>query len=175
MGTIYMEVGETRELTSEPSTNYTVSGSWSKSGDAISFISSYKPRSCIISADKVGTATVTWMGYIDTTWEEMYWTVYVQTVKVNSITLNKTSLSLMVRQEETLTAIISPSNATDKSVTWSIDDDKVASVSQWGDVKAKAEGNATITCRANDGSGVTATCTLKVEGEMPEPEFGSIK
>ena len=173
----YMEVGETKQLTSEPSTYYTVSGSWSKKGDAISITSSAN-RSCTISANYVGTATVTWMGYIDTTWEEMYWTIQVSSprpIPVNNITLNKTTLSLMVRQEETLTATISPSNATDKSVTWSIDDDKVASVSQWGELKAKAEGNATITCRANDGSGITATCALKVEGEMPEPEIGSIK
>lgn len=76
MGTINMNVGDTRTLTSEPSTYYTVSGEWSKTGDAIS-ITPISTRRCTITANKTGTATVEWMGSINTSWEEMYWTINV--------------------------------------------------------------------------------------------------
>ena len=76
MGTITMRVGDTKQLTSEPSTYYTVSGDWSKTGNAIS-ITSKASRSCTITAINVGTSTVEWMGYFYTSLEEMYLTVNV--------------------------------------------------------------------------------------------------
>lgn len=76
MGTITIEVGETKQLTSEPSTNYTVTGSWSKTGESIS-ITSRSERSCTIWGVKEGTATLEWSGYINSTWEDMYWTINV--------------------------------------------------------------------------------------------------
>lgn len=76
MGTINIQVGESRQLTSESSTYFTVSGDWSKTGNAIRITSSSN-RSCTIYGVQEGTATVEWMGLIDTTWEEMYWTINV--------------------------------------------------------------------------------------------------
>ena len=76
MGTITIEVGETKQVTSEPSTNYSVSGSWSKTGESIS-ITSRSDRNCKIWGVKEGTATLEWSGLINTTWEDMYWTVNV--------------------------------------------------------------------------------------------------
>ena len=76
MGTITIEVGETKQVTSEPSTNYTVAGSWSKTGESIS-ITSRLDRSCKIWGVKEGTATLEWSGLINSTWEDMYWTVNV--------------------------------------------------------------------------------------------------
>ena len=48
-----------------------------------------------------------------------------QTVAVESVTLNKTELTLEVGDEETLTATVTPDNATDKTVTWSSDNTAV--------------------------------------------------
>lgn len=169
MGTIYMKVGESRQLTSEPSTYYTVTGEWSKTGDAIRITSSGN-RSCTISALRVGTATVTWIGYIDTTWEEMYWTIYVEAddIKVTSISLDKTSLTLPLGKDETLTATVLPTNATNKTVSWTTSNSSVATVSSAGKVTAVAQGTATITCKANDGSGVSTSCAVFAE-ELPNP------
>ena len=65
-------------------------------------------------------------------------------------------------QEETLTATVYPNNATNKSVTWSSNNNSVANVNSNGKVTAKSAGTATITCTANDGSGVKATCIVTV-------------
>lgn len=77
MGTVNLKVGETKQLFAEPSTYYTVSGSWSRTGGTAFYISARSQRSCTITAIKPGTATLEWMGLIDTRGAEMYWTVNV--------------------------------------------------------------------------------------------------
>lgn len=79
-------------------------------------------------------------------------------VAVTGITLNKSSLPLEVGGEETLTATVSPNNATDKSVSWSSSAEAVATVAN-GKVTAVAEGTATITATAGKQS---ATCAVTV-------------
>lgn len=82
-------------------------------------------------------------------------------IQVSSVSLDKTSFAITEGESETLSAIISPTNATDQSVTWSSSDESVASVSSGGVVTAKAAGSATITVKTNDG-GKTATCSVTV-------------
>ncbi|MEE4313962.1 MAG: Ig-like domain-containing protein, partial [Desulfofustis sp.] len=60
-----------------------------------------------------------------------------------------------------LHATVSPSNATDASVTWSSSNDSVASVNRFGHVLGHAPGNATITVTTGDG-GFTATTDITV-------------
>ena len=81
--------------------------------------------------------------------------------KVSSITLSETSVTLEVENTQRLTATVAPADADDNSVSWSSSDESVAAVIN-GLVVAISEGTATITCSANDGSGVTASCTVKV-------------
>lgn len=87
--------------------------------------------------------------------------------KVSSISLNKTSANLLIGGTVTLSvSSVSPSDAVDKTVTWSSSATSVATVDpSTGEVTAHAEGTATITATANDGSGTTATCTVKVYPE----------
>ena len=82
-------------------------------------------------------------------------------VPVTSVSLNKDSLTLGVGSEETLTASITPGNATNQNVTWSSDDTSVATVDATGKVNAMGAGTATITVTTADG-GKTATCTVTV-------------
>lgn len=84
-------------------------------------------------------------------------------VEVESISLNKTTMELTVGGEETLTATVSPDNATDKTVTWSSTDNSIATVDQNGKVTAKAAGTATIYATANDGGGVYGACEVTVK------------
>lgn len=88
-------------------------------------------------------------------------TVYTNN-KVTKIEINPSNLSMIVGDTQQLTTIIHPSNATDQSVTWSSDNQSVANVSNTGLIRANAVGSATITCMANDGSGVKATCQITV-------------
>ena len=84
-------------------------------------------------------------------------------VKVTSITLNKTATTISAGQTETLSvSSVTPDDATDQTVTWSSDNDAVATVDADGKVTAVALGTANITATANDGSGVTATCVVTV-------------
>ena len=81
-------------------------------------------------------------------------------VKVTGVTLNKSAMSLVATAEETLTATVAPENATNKAVTWSTSNDKVATVAD-GKVTAVAPGEAVITATTADG-GFTATCKVTV-------------
>lgn len=81
-------------------------------------------------------------------------------VAVTGVTLNKSTMSLVATAEETLTATVAPENATNKAVTWSTSNDKVATVAD-GKVTAVAPGEAVITATTADG-GFTATCKVTV-------------
>ena len=84
-------------------------------------------------------------------------------VKVTAITLNKTATTIPAGNIETLSvSSVTPDDATDQTVTWSSDNDAVATVDDNGLVTAVALGTANITATANDGSGVTATCVVTV-------------
>ena len=87
-----------------------------------------------------------------------------QTVAVESVTLNKTELTLEVGGEETLTATVAPDDATDKTVTWSSDNTAIATVEN-GKVTAIAAGTATITAKAGD---KTDTCSVTVKAPLTE-------
>jgi len=73
-------------------------------------------------------------------------------IPVTDVTLNKEDTTLIVGQSETLRAIVSPSNATNKAVTWKSSHPEVATVDANGKVTAKAVGKTVIIVRTNDGN-----------------------
>lgn len=81
---------------------------------------------------------------------------------VNKITLSGSG-SVDEGSSITLKAVVAPSNATNKNVTWSSSDTTVATVSSTGKVTALKEGKVTIKCTAKDGSKVTASKTVTVK------------
>ncbi|MBR6283532.1 MAG: Ig-like domain-containing protein [Muribaculaceae bacterium] len=89
--------------------------------------------------------------------------ITVRPVLVTSVTLNKTEVELTAGQTDTLTATVMPTDATDKSLTWTTSNSAVAQVNNNGMVTAVAPGTATITAKANDGSGKRATCRVTVK------------
>ena len=91
-----------------------------------------------------------------------------EAVEVTDIALSKTALTLTTVQSATLTAAISPSDATNQAVVWSTSNAKVAVVNANGVVKAVSVGKARITCAALDSSGKSATCTVTVK-KAPKP------
>ena len=88
-------------------------------------------------------------------------TYTAETVHVTGVTLNKNLTSLEVGDTEQLTETVAPSNASDKTVSWSSSNTSVATVSSTGLVTAVGAGSATITVTTTDG-GKTATCAVTV-------------
>lgn len=80
-------------------------------------------------------------------------------VPVQNVALSKSTLTLTEGDSETLTATVSPSNATDRTVTWTVSPSGYATVSG-GVVTALKEGSCTITATAG---GKSATCAVTVE------------
>ena len=74
-----------------------------------------------------------------------------------------------------LDATVTPKDATNKVLTWSSSDRKVATVDQEGIVKAVDEGTATITAEATDGSKVKGTINIKVIGKKVEQISNDVK
>lgn len=93
-----------------------------------------------------------------------YFTMTVQTGAkiVTGITLDETTINLTSSGTQTLTPTITPSYAAVTTVTWSSSNTGVATVDNTGKVTGVTKGTATIIATANDGTGVTATCTVTV-------------
>ena len=87
-------------------------------------------------------------------------------IAVEGITLDKTTATVEEGATVTLTATVTPDNATDKTVTWSTSDETIATVSG-GVVTGVKAGEVTITAKAGDKS---ATCTVTVTAASTEPE-----
>ncbi len=87
-------------------------------------------------------------------------------IPVTAVELNKATLGLMEGEDETLTARITPDDATDKTVEWKSSDTAVATVDQTGKVTAVTLGKATITVTANDGSGSSDECEVSVVDDL---------
>ena len=81
---------------------------------------------------------------------------------VTSVGINKTGLDTFVGATEQLTAIFTPSNATNQNVSWASNNSSVARVSSSGLVTAVSTGTATITVTTEEGS-YKATCTVNVK------------
>ena len=152
--------GATGQLTAtvSPSTALEKGVTWSSSNTSVATVSS----TGLVTAVAGGTCTITCTAK-DGSGKTATCEVTV-TQLVTGITLNYTSLTLNLDENysQTLTATVQPSNAANKNVTWESSDEDVAEVSRRGVVSANGLGTCTITCTAQDGSGVTATCTVRV-------------
>ena len=145
-----LAIGESATLTAtvkpDDATDKTVA--WSSSDESVAKVDNGK-----VTAVKSGKATVTAKCGVKTA--ECAVTV---TVPVSSITLDKTTLSLVIGESFTLTATVKPDDATDKTVIWSSSDESVARVDN-GKVTAVKSGKATVTAKC----GVkTAECAVTV-------------
>lgn len=83
------------------------------------------------------------------------------------IELKPTSLTLQEGQSGSISAHVRPTDAANKTLSWTSSNTSVATVSG-GTVKAVKPGSATITCSATDGSGKTATASVTVT-KKPDP------
>lgn len=88
--------------------------------------------------------------------------VSVSKNKVQQLTLDQNSLTLQKNENKRLIASVTPSNAYNKNVNWTSDNDTVATVDEQGFVTAHNVGTATITASAEDDASIQAKCVVTV-------------
>ena len=98
-------------------------------------------------------------------------TVDAAVVDVESVTLAPESLELNEGETATITAVVLPENATNKTVSWETSDPKVASVDQDGNVRAISAGQARIIvkCAAIEVSCAVTVRKIEVDGVSVKP------
>lgn len=89
-------------------------------------------------------------------------------IPVSSITISQTSLTLFEGETFTLSFTIEPTNATNKNVVWSSDNEEVATVNA-GKITALKDGTCNITVRSVDGN-YTSSCSLTVNKKQDDEE-----
>lgn len=82
-----------------------------------------------------------------------------EAVPVETVTLSQSTLFLVIGEASDLTATVEPSDAGDKSITWSTSDASVATVAD-GTVTAVGAGTATVTATGSNGK--SASCEVTV-------------
>ncbi|MBO5976961.1 MAG: Ig-like domain-containing protein [Bacteroidales bacterium] len=160
---IELTEGETFQLEAsvapDNATDKTIS--WSSSDASIASVSNG-----LVSTLKAGTAVITAKAghYTATCSIE----VKTKIIPVSGITLNKTAIELTEGETFQLEASVAPDNASDKTISWSSSDNKIATVAD-GLVSTWKAGEVVITAKAGD---CTATCSLtvisKATPELPD-------
>ena len=160
--TASLNPGNTTTLTAQvsPSDATDPSITWNSSDATIATVSGVGVVTAIAVGDVTITATTNDGSFTDTTTIS----VVAAVVDVTGIAVNPDTASLNPGNTTTLTAQVSPSDATDPSITWNSSDDTIATVSGAGVVTAIAVGDVTITATTNDGS-FTGTTTISVVTE----------
>ena len=90
------------------------------------------------------------------------WSIKSPVTLVSSVTMSRSSLRIYEGKSYSLSAAVSPADATDKSLYWGSSNPDIATVDQNGKVTGKAPGVCTIFAQAQDGSKVFAACSVRV-------------
>lgn len=161
-----MTIGDSETLTATISpanvTNKNVS--WTSSNPSVVSV-----NNGVIKALKSGTAKIT----VKTEEGSKSATCDISVVvPVTGITLSKTSLTLEDGGSETITATVTPNNASNKTVHWTSSDNNVATVYN-GRINAINPGSATITVTTEEGS-FEATCSVEVKSNTTPSKWDGV-
>ena len=156
-----LEKGKSETLTAtvapENASNKNVT--WSSNNTSVATVNNGE-----VTAVAPGTATITVTTEDGGKTATCVVTVKARVYPVTGVALDKTNAELTEGDKLTLTATVTPENATNKNVTWTSSNPAVATI-QNGVVTAVKAGSAIITVKTVDG-GKTATCTIKVKSKV---------
>ena len=154
-----ISIGATTQLTVgyTPSDTNVKNVTYSSSSESIATVS----NTGLVTGIAQGSATITATAEAESGTVQATTTITVTPIAVTSVSLSSNSETIKVGKTVTLIPTISPSNATNKNVTWSSNNTSIATVSG-GTVTGVAAGTATITVTTVSGS-KTATCTVVVQ------------
>jgi uncharacterized protein YjdB len=141
---------------------------WKSSDEKIATVSDKEGSSVVVTGVSAGTATITATSLVDST---MTTTCSVTvTPAVTKIDISGAADITSDSGTVQLSTTVTPSDA-NQSLTWVSGSPLVASVSSTGLVTGNSDGTAVISAVANDGSGITSSCTIKVSGQSPMAYF----
>ena len=160
-----------KDITSTPADDYTsLSIAVASGGMAVSSISDLYveltagTHRLYVNPSTTATNTGKYWGMSKVTLHGEYASASSTPIAVTAISLAPSSATIKVGKKVTLVPTITPSNATDKAVTWAVTSGSTyASVTDAGVVEGLAAGTAVVTATAHDGSGITQTATITVE------------
>ena len=172
--TLTLKPGETTTLVAsfEPDNAEKVELVWSSSDESIATVD----ENGVVTAIKEGKVTITVKtkdGKFSATCEL---TVSAEKVAVTGVKFSRSSLSMYVGSTLKLAnyVTVSPTNASNKGLTWSSSNTGIATVNSKGVVTAKKTGKVTITVKTVDG-GFTATITITItEAPVNNVEVNSV-
>lgn len=155
---VTLKIGSSKKITATvaPAQAFDKKVKWSSSNTKVATVSS----NGTIKAVGIGKATITCTTVSGG--KKATCKVTVSPVKVTSIKLSASSVTIDCTKSYSLKATVAPKNATNKAVKWSSSNTKVAKVDKNGKVTAVGKGSAVITCKAADGSKVSAKCKITV-------------
>lgn len=91
-----------------------------------------------------------------------------------AIEITSAKTELKVKEVLPLTAVITPENSTDKTVTWTTNDEAVATVSANGEVTGKKAGTVSITATTANGKSQSLSLTITETKETVTGTFGTV-
>ena len=165
-GSNSISIGATTQLTIgyTPNDTNVKNVTYTSSNDSVATVS----NTGIVTGVTQGSVTITATAQAASGTVSASTTITVTPIAVTSVSLSSNSETIKVGKTVTLIPTISPSNATNKNVTWTSSDTSIATVSS-GTVTGVAEGTATITVKTVDGN-KTATCTVVVQASSAGSE-----
>jgi uncharacterized protein YjdB len=160
--TLYLVKGSSAVLTAQVrpdnATDKTIT--WTSSVPSVATVS----QEGSVTAERAGSAIITASAGNKTA--TCIVTVSDNAIGVTSVTLNKNAMSLVSGSFESLTVTVNPANATNVVTAWTSSDGSVATVDNYGMVKAKNPGKSTVTVTAG---GRSASCVVTVKSKDVNP------
>lgn len=92
-------------------------------------------------------------------------------VHVDSIKLDKYTVTVKVGESDMPWVTMLPENAPDKSEIWKSSDTKIATVNTYGKITGVSEGECTVTVTSADNENVSATVKVTVKGAVKEVTY----
>lgn len=160
----FTSLGDTKQVTATilPVSAANKTLNWTSSNAAVAKVSS----SGVVTAVGDGTCTITATSTDGSNVSSSISVTVDNKVYVTRVSVSPSSLSLFTGETYSLSANITPSNATNKSVTWSSSNTNIASVNLNGTVTAKASGSCTIYATSAENSSFKGSCTITVSDKQ---------
>lgn len=111
------------------------------------------------------TALLSRLTTVQTTIDENNNQIKPVVIKITGIVINGDNNITSKNGTVQLGASVTPNNASDSSITWTSNDESIATVSTSGIVLAKGNGTVIIKATAKDGSGIVGTKTITITGQ----------